>query len=325
MVVFHSFPLGGFEGGAAIWNMPLGTFAVASFFVISGYLISNSRSNSGTGVYLWKRILRIIPAYLFAYFLTAYVFSFIVGLVLGGWSLEAAGMYMLRGMQFFVFGPEEIGSTLSSLPYPLSWNGSMWSVRIEALLYISTAVAFSLPRILKLKLVMAAMFLFFSVLSLLIQLGVIVDPTPAGILTTLSFFVPFYLAGSLLFLWKNKIAVSKSLVTAAVFLTLVTLSSPTLIGLSALPLGYLLLLAASTKTPKILTHLVKNDYSYGVYVLAFPIQQTLAALGINEYGLLAFMGASMATSLIFAFVSWRLVESPALRLKGEFPRGSSKT
>jgi peptidoglycan/LPS O-acetylase OafA/YrhL len=66
VVVFHSFPLGGFQGAASIGQMPLGTFAVASFFVVSGYLISHSRSKSSTGHYFWKRGLRIIPDFLFA-------------------------------------------------------------------------------------------------------------------------------------------------------------------------------------------------------------------------------------------------------------------
>jgi peptidoglycan/LPS O-acetylase OafA/YrhL len=317
VVVFHSFPLGGFQGGASIGQMPLGTFAVASFFVVSGYLISHSRVNSQIGHFFWKRFLRIIPAYLFAYFLTAYLFSFIAGLALGGWSIQAAGLYMLRGIQFFVFGPEEIGTTLIPLPYPLSWNGSLWSVRIEALLYLATAVVFFMPRFLRLDLMVAGGFVVSASLSILFQLGVWTDPTPAGILSTLAFFVPFYLSGTLLYLWRDSIPVTKGSLLLAGFLATVSFSESAITVLASIPLGYLLLALGSLKTPRLLSHLVKNDYSYGVYVLAFPVQQTLAALGVNDFGLASFMAASVFASLAFAFLSWHLVESPALRLKGK--------
>jgi len=322
VVVFHSFPLGGFQGGASIGQMPLGTFAVASFFVVSGYLISHSRVNSKIGHFFWKRLLRIIPAYLFAYFLTAYLFSFIVGLVQGGWSIQAAGLYMLRGIQFFVFGPEEIGTTLLSLPYPLSWNGSLWSVRIEALLYLATAIAFFIPRMLRLDFLIAFGFVGSASLSILIQLGIWMDPTPAGILSTLAFFVPFYLSGTLIYLWRDRIPVTMGWLLLALVLATLSLSEPALTVLSSIPLGYLLLTLGSLRTPKLFSHLVKNDYSYGVYVLAFPIQQTLAALGVNDFGLAAFVAASVFASLAFAFLSWHLVESPALSLKGKFVRKS---
>jgi len=316
VVVFHSFPLGGFQGAASIGQMPLGTFAVASFFVVSGYLISHSRSKSSTGHYFWKRGLRIIPAYLFAYLMTAFVFSFIVGLVSGGWSFEAAANYVIRGLQFFVFGPEEIGATLIGLPYPLSWNGSMWSVRVEALLYVATALAFSLSRLLNLQVVLVAFWASLTLVSILIQLGILLDPSPASILTTLAYFVPFYLAGSLLYLWRGKVSVTTRWILLATVAAAISLSVPELTVFSSLPLGYLLLVIGSVRTPKVFSHLLKNDYSYGVYVLAFPIQQTLSALGVNSLGLWVYMAASLLASLAFALVSWHGVESPALRLKG---------
>ena len=59
-----------------------------------------------------------------------------------------------------------------------------------------------------------------------------------------------------------------------------------------------------------------GDYSYGTYVLAFPIQQLLVwRFGIGDPLLL--FAATMAVTLPLAALSWHLVEKPALAMKGQ--------
>jgi peptidoglycan/LPS O-acetylase OafA/YrhL len=58
-----------------------------------------------------------------------------------------------------------------------------------------------------------------------------------------------------------------------------------------------------------------GDFSYGVYLYAYPVQQTLlhySKLSISGWELVWYSG--LVTSL-FAVASWYLVEQPALRLK----------
>jgi peptidoglycan/LPS O-acetylase OafA/YrhL len=57
-----------------------------------------------------------------------------------------------------------------------------------------------------------------------------------------------------------------------------------------------------------------GDYSYGYYIYAFPIQQTIAAAipGISVLGMV--LSAGVAT-LACAILSWHLVEHRALELK----------
>ena len=60
-----------------------------------------------------------------------------------------------------------------------------------------------------------------------------------------------------------------------------------------------------------------GDYSYGIYVYAFPIQQTIAMLvpGIGPWALFA---ATVASASAAAAMSWHFVEAPALRQKSRF-------
>ena len=59
----------------------------------------------------------------------------------------------------------------------------------------------------------------------------------------------------------------------------------------------------------------KGDFSYGTYIYAFPVQQGMALLGFHEKGFgLYFISSLLLTSLL-AFLSYRLIEAPCLRLK----------
>lgn len=64
----------------------------------------------------------------------------------------------------------------------------------------------------------------------------------------------------------------------------------------------------------------KNDYSYGIYIYGFIFQQVMASLGWSRWGYVPFAAMSVAAAFAAAFVSWKLVEQPALRLKDWTPR-----
>ena len=74
-----------------------------------------------------------------------------------------------------------------------------------------------------------------------------------------------------------------------------------------------------------------GDYSYGVYIYAFPVQQTLAFL-FPKLTVIAMSLSAGVISLGLAFCSWNLVEKRAMGLKdvcanataGAFERGLDK-
>jgi peptidoglycan/LPS O-acetylase OafA/YrhL len=57
-----------------------------------------------------------------------------------------------------------------------------------------------------------------------------------------------------------------------------------------------------------------RDYSYGIYIYAFPVQQTWVyfwpQMPLPTYFLCTFF-----TTLVLAALSWHFVEKPALKLK----------
>ncbi|MEU0056414.1 hypothetical protein [Streptomyces sp. NPDC006334] len=59
----------------------------------------------------------------------------------------------------------------------------------------------------------------------------------------------------------------------------------------------------------------RNDYSYGIYIYGFLVQQALAVAGCTRFGLTVYFLLTMALTLLLVVASWHLVERPALRLK----------
>ena len=66
-----------------------------------------------------------------------------------------------------------------------------------------------------------------------------------------------------------------------------------------------------------------GDYSYGVYIYAFPVQQTLAFL-FPAMSLAAMMASSAIVSVAIAILSWKLIEERALAMKGDFAETTSR-
>lgn len=57
-----------------------------------------------------------------------------------------------------------------------------------------------------------------------------------------------------------------------------------------------------------------GDYSYGIYIYAFPVQQAVIALK-PDIDLFEFFVISLVITFVFAYFSWQLIEKNALHLK----------
>ena len=80
-------------------------------------------------------------------------------------------------------------------------------------------------------------------------------------------------------------------------------------------LPYFTVVVAQASTPLLRDAGRWGDFSYGIYIYSFPVQQSLVWLTGNSLGLASGMLASLAITLMLAWASWTLVEKPALRMK----------
>jgi peptidoglycan/LPS O-acetylase OafA/YrhL len=88
-------------------------------------------------------------------------------------------------------------------------------------------------------------------------------------------------------------------------------------ALSVPAAAYLIVLLAMRPMPR-LPFFSRGDYSYGIYLYAFPIQQALAALLPRGTSQLLHFAASMTLTVACAAFSWHVVEKPLLRLRRRF-------
>lgn len=321
VVLGHALPLGGFAPvvlGPFVYGGWHGA-AVDAFFAISGFLIVRSALRMRARGFLWRRVLRIYPGYVVALVVTAFVIA--PASIPWGmhWDAGEALRYVLGSLPLKTRDLPVHGD----VPFPLTWNGSLWTLFYEALAYLGALIAVSLPvvrRYPRASTTSAAAVLWVGWLVIASGLLGEVPAGPlSGYLVNILRFGVHFACGAALFAWGDRLRASWWAAGPALVASLVILSVPAtgalaallpmLLALGVLQVGALLPLRIGSE----------NDLSYGIYVYAFPVQQMLVVLGVNRWGLLITALASLVCVIPFAAASWFLVEKPAMRLRSLVP------
>ena len=343
-VIFsHAGPLAGFYGqrdlGTQISDeQSLGGVAVAGFFFFSGFLISRSRARTGVVRYFWRRCLRILPAFWCALLLTAFVLAPIAWVREQGdlsdyWSAPADSpfTYFAQNM-FLVLNQRNIAGMGTSLPFAdlggYDWNGSAWTLQYEFKAYILVGllglVGYAASR--WLSTVAALTIIVFNALvwSGHVALGELGGPlaAPFGHPFLTDAFNPMLLApfafGMLFATWGRFVPVHWGLAVVGLGVAAVTYDLGGWNVGGQFGLLYFLMWAAIAWTP--LQHWERfGDFSYGVYIFAWPLMQFVSYFGLEKAGMLAYFAVIVAGVHLIAFCSWHLIEKPAMSLKDWSP------
>lgn len=334
LVLFtHAFPIGAF-GAEPTWlvsrgQATLGSIAVLGFFAISGYLIAKSGMSADVMQFMWRRVLRIFPAFWVLLIVTA----FAVGPVV--WVLEgnALGDYFSRvpmspysflthnfTLQVQHYGIRDL--LLETTPYgeatgTSALNGSIWTLAYEWLCYLVVATLLLIGVLRRARLVVPLMTLaVFAVMGL-------VDLFPKGAValvpvladTQLPQLVATFLVGSCIAVYSRDVPFDDryALIAGAVLVSTFLLGGWKYLGVIAF--AYLCLWAGARIRGPLAKVGSRNDYSYGVYIYGFLVQQLLAFAGAHRLGYLPFVLLSFIGSLACGWLSWHLVEKHAMRAK----------
>lgn len=343
VVVDHAFPLGGYNGGVdPMWawtkgQEDIGGMAVAGFFVLSGFLVTRSFEGSPNVVrYLWKRILRIFPGFWVCLAVTALVFGTIAtlyqhGTLSGYFNLSSVGpVGYIYHNAFLNMNQWDINGLLYGTPYshtgyPQAFDGSLWTLIYEFKCYIGVAILGILTLTKRSRRIGPI------VLSLLFWVAQIEDYANPHLLAGIPLIGDINMArlgfifslGMLLYLYRQSIPCSWTLAGVAMVVYLVGMRTGLYEGIGQAAFAYLCLFAA-IKLP--LKRFDKyGDFSYGIYIYSFPIEQLCALFGAEHFGYPAYVAISIAGTMVFAVPSWFLVERPCLRLKGVRFAGIAKT
>lgn len=88
-------------------------------------------------------------------------------------------------------------------------------------------------------------------------------------------------------------------------------------------IAYLLFFLAYVPAGHIRKYNLLGDYSYGIYIYAFPVQQSVAAL-VPGVSVLNMILISFPVTVFLSALSWHLLERRALSLKGRLASDTRK-
>jgi peptidoglycan/LPS O-acetylase OafA/YrhL len=338
-VVFsHSIILGAFGSETILGKTTLGTVAVYGFFAISGFLIARSASRNHVGRYLWQRFLRIFPAFWICLVVTAFLFGTIAWFDRNPTLSSSCGLhcylnepggpigYITNNLFLHVSQPT-ITNTLPNGIFRPVWNGSLWTLEFEFLCYLLLAVA-AVIGLLRRRWWLASIALVLWLAEIIItavpSFADDFSPSHNWYVMKLLAFVPIFLAGALIHAFQDKLPDSGVLALGSAALFLLGLFIPIGQGVPVATMTSLDLTAVFLAYPLVWLgmHLplnrvgAINDYSYGIYIYAFPIQQLLLLWGLNRWGYVPYTALTFVALVPFAVGSWWLIEKRALRLKG---------
>jgi peptidoglycan/LPS O-acetylase OafA/YrhL len=248
----------------------LGGLAVAVFFVISGYLITESFLRSRSAVqYISARILRLWPALLVNLIILATIIGPIYTV------LPTSEYFAQPEVWHFLSGnlalPGSVASPKLGIfqnnPLPHESNGSLWTLKYEVECYV-------------LVLVLG--------LTGMLRPAVIVSLWVAGLLGGAFWLGGEYVSLGVLFLAGSAIYICQVPMRGWIALTCAVLMLASMltggIRLATPTVGaYLVIYAALGMAPLRLPWEGRGDLSYGIYLWAFPVQQMVThALGSSS-------------------------------------------
>jgi peptidoglycan/LPS O-acetylase OafA/YrhL len=259
--------------------------------------------------YLKARILRIYPA-----LITVVIFCIVAGAF--STSLPMSQYFMNSEVKEFLYTNSlalngikfNLPGVFLNNPYPISVNGSLWTLTIELRLYI-------------LVLILGVLSLFkknrFNILFSLLLITCLFNKQSSIFVNNLRSIelILLFFTGSFLYLNKNSIESYFKIWIVITILCVVTfLFSWNVFPLNCIWLAFAVILLATHK--RLINHklIINNDYSYGIYIYAFPVQQMLAHFFIGiDFLMMLISSLFLTTSL--AFLSWNFIEKPFLRFK----------
>lgn len=315
VLVSHAFPIALGTGSSQPFEratgLTLGWICVAIFFAISGFLITRSFDRkSHIENWLAARIARLFPGLV--------VVSLLIALIYGPvFTRLPLGEYFSQ-RQTYSYVPRNV--TLVSLqyglpgvfqdhPYPIAINGSLWTLVHEVACYFGVLLV-GITGALTSRRFFAAVCLLYAGAYLVTGLpGVVEHLHPkAAPLRLLSY--PFFI-GMALYVWRDRVWLSWLLAAGLAALAAALRATPLFEAVFVAAIAYATFVMAYLPGGSVRQYNRLGDYSYGMYVYAFPVQQAAIAVA-GPMSPAINIAISFPVTVLFAILSWYWVEKPSL-------------
>jgi peptidoglycan/LPS O-acetylase OafA/YrhL len=335
VALFHLFGMSGIPAFYPFVRYLSPQFAVRAFFVISGLLIYRSYTRSSSiGSYLEKRARRIYPAYFTIVVLAAIALCALSSLPLSHYFGAGFWKYLGANLLFLNFLAPALPGVFTANEI-IAVNGALWTLKIEVAFYLFVPVLHYLCGRFGTKRIIGAAFCFsciwkygFALLNFVYRSpGIYTLDDSRSIYSQLGAQFPsqlaYFCAGILLFLYFDTLKLhfwSISCITASLYLIDHWFTGGVLdvLWISGIVFifGFWRYFGNFSKY---------GDFSYGVYIVHFPILQTLVALGLARLNPSIFFIVSISVIGLASWLMWHLVESRFLASSSHYREASQKT
>jgi peptidoglycan/LPS O-acetylase OafA/YrhL len=354
-VIFsHAYPIrDGVSDFEPYWRISgyctFGEISVAVFFVISGLLVARSfLADPSATSFLRKRLLRILPGLIacvaFCIFIVGPLFTQLKlrEFFLSRETLKFARNALLLPASFHLPG---IFENFDIWDPRKAVNGSLWSLPLEFLMYLAV-LGLGMAKVLKKKTVVTAVAVLFLMDWLYFQ-HVGFEPTHPFLQKYRVWFeqmphlAALFIGGTLMLLFQDVIVLSWRWLAVCVLSIALTwqvslewavrvlgghgMIRPIAVHpvygylVFSICLPYIVMYLAFVRVrvlKPVLQSVTKwGDFSYGVYLYGYPVEQMLFRTWGDKLPFPLFIGLSCIGTLFLAILSWHLVEKPFLKLK----------
>jgi peptidoglycan/LPS O-acetylase OafA/YrhL len=314
----HSFALVAHDQTASalidVERLEIGRLAVDVFFILSGFLVTRSVMTQPTLIdYAVARFLRLFPALLVACIGIAFVLGPIVtSASLGDYFTDPRPWLFVPLTTSLITHSMTLPGVFEHVPESGVIDPPLWTLRYETMCYVLLAL-FALVGALATR--------FRATLTLAVVLGAYAFITFAtswrgdssAIDSAARFVLDFFLGGAF-YVFADKIRVDLRVALVLGLAAAATFGTAAYEAVFRVALTYGLLWFALVPAGAIRRFNLIGDYSYGIYILCFPIQQTFVMLNPQITPGWLFM-CSFPAVLALAILSWHFIEHPALRRK----------
>lgn len=301
-------PLTGWTGHS------LGEHGVQVFFFLSGLLVAQSLAHSrGLADFGLARALRIFPGLLVCVLLTAFVLGPMFT------TLDVSAYFRDPGLFRYIARTASLSTGLAPLPgvfetLPAAGivNMSVWTLKYEVLCYILLAMA-GLAGLFNARWrTLATVLLAVFIAAVFIEPPKSVEGYTAA--DNVRYFSLFFGSGVLAYLLRDVLVLDWRIwaLLGGVFYAALGTNVGELGTALFLGYGALMLAALPARTSRRFAN--RYDLSYGVYIYACPVQQAVVQV-LPGWTIGAQILLSAAIVMVLAFLSWVLVERPALALR----------
>jgi peptidoglycan/LPS O-acetylase OafA/YrhL len=290
------------------------------FFALSGFLVTGSalRTRRLTP-FLGLRVLRLLPALFVEVTLSA--------IILGAVFTDLPLSHYYTEPMFWAYFLNIVGDVHLHLPGVFTnnttdvVNSNLWTLPWEFQCYVVMSFMI-ITGILYYRKAVALLFGAATIALIYASLvnGFQVVPAQVGGPTLVYYFV----AGALMFLWRDKIIFHEGLFFIAAGTCYILMMSSKMVFIYPALLTYITVFIGLFPFPRF-SLLKSGDYSYGIYLYGFPVTQALVAgFPILHSNLAVAAPLAILATGAFAALSWHGVEKHCLKLKRYIAPKSAK-